>query len=142
MSDHRLLISKRVIEELRDRARAARPQECCGLLVGRRDPVAIVTRTVPAKNIHEQPERFFTLDPAPHFALLREVGEAAIIGHYHSHPNGPAAPSPRDLADAHDADMIWLLIDGASGDLAGFQPISDESGRVTGFAPMTLIESP
>ena len=34
-----------------------------------------------------------------------------MIGHYHSHPNGSAEPSPRDLAAAEPG-RLWLIIGG------------------------------
>jgi proteasome lid subunit RPN8/RPN11 len=36
-----------------------------------------------------------------------------LIGHYHSHPNGPAEPSPRDLAAAEPG-RLWLIIGGGA----------------------------
>jgi proteasome lid subunit RPN8/RPN11 len=33
-----------------------------------------------------------------------------IIGHYHSHPDGQAAPSVHDLAMAHDPEAIWVVV--------------------------------
>lgn len=112
-----------LIEEMVRAARAAAPEECCGLLVGRGDHV---TRLVPAANVHETPRRFFTIDPAAQFTVLRELRAAntgeEVIGHYHSHPDGPAEPSPRDLVEANDADAIWIVIDPKKGHLGAFRP--------------------
>jgi proteasome lid subunit RPN8/RPN11 len=146
LADRRLLIAHSLLDRLRQMARAAAPEECCGLLLGRRAPVAIVTELLPAANIHPEPERFFTIDPARQFALLRELRETGredrLLGLYHSHPQGPAAPSPRDLAEANDADMIWLVIDSAGGAIGAFQPETDASGRVAAFTVMDLIATP
>ncbi|HEY0300722.1 MAG TPA: Mov34/MPN/PAD-1 family protein, partial [Rhizomicrobium sp.] len=32
-----------------------------------------------------------------------------IVGCYHSHPDGRAAPSPRDRAGAAEAGFVWLI---------------------------------
>ena len=130
----RLRIARPFIEAMLQAARASSPEECCGLIVG--TPEGEVTRLVPAGNVHEQPRRFFTLDPRTQFAVLRELrGHAGkiLLGHYHSHPRGPAEPSARDLAEAHDPDLIWLLID----------PLKDEVGAfrakpVTGFERIAI----
>jgi len=119
----RLLIARPLVEAMLQAARAAAPEECCGLLIGQGRRV---TRLVPAANVHEAPRRFFTIDPAVQFATLRELRAAGggedVIGHYHSHPDGPAEPSPRDLAEANDPDAIWIVIDPRKGECAAFRP--------------------
>jgi proteasome lid subunit RPN8/RPN11 len=145
MADRSLLIAPNLLEELRALAHAALPRECCGLLIGRSVPSPIVTRLVPAENIHDEPTRFFTLDPVRHFALLRELraqdgeGGEVVLGHYHSHPEGPAEPSARDLADAEDSAMIWLIVAPASGDIGAFQPRADDAGKVIAFERLTIL---
>jgi len=139
MADHRLLIATRLIEHMRAAAKEAAPNECCGLLVGRRDPVAIVTRAIAADNVHANPAEFFTIDPAAQFKILKELRDSPdgeqLLGCYHSHPDGPAAPSPRDLAEANDPDLIWLVLDAKTGEAGAFQLAA---GR---FEPMVLIVS-
>ena len=119
----RLLIARPLVEAMLQAARSAAPEECCGLLIGQGNRV---TRLVPAANVHETPSRFFTIDPAVQFSTLRELraagGEEAVIGHYHSHPNGPAEPSARDLAEANDPEALWIVIDPKRGELAAFRP--------------------
>jgi len=123
-----LRIAPDLIEAMLQAARDAWPEECCGLLVGRGSRV---TRLVRAANVHETPRRFFTIDPAVQFAILRDLRAAGdkedVIGHYHSHPNGPAEPSPRDLAEAHDKQAIWIVIDPSNGDLGAFRPRPGEA---------------
>jgi proteasome lid subunit RPN8/RPN11 len=140
MADHRLLIATHLLEQMRAAAKDAAPNECCGLLVGRRAPVAIVTRAVAAENVHDKPAKFFTIDPALQFKLIKELrdnpGEEQLLGCYHSHPDGPAAPSPRDLAEANDPDLIWMVLDARTGEAGAFQLAA---GR---FEPMILIANP
>ncbi len=119
----RLRIARDLIEAMLRAARAAASEECCGLVIG--TPSGEVTRLVPAANVHEEPRRFFTLDPKTQFAVLRELrghADEILLGHYHSHPHGPAEPSARDLAEAHDAEMVWLLIDPLKGEIGAFVP--------------------
>ncbi|MBF0561671.1 MAG: M67 family metallopeptidase [Alphaproteobacteria bacterium] len=98
-------------------AEAAYPAECCGLLVGEFDPIAglaHVTRVVPSRNLlaGEASDRF-EIDPAVRFRVMREPG--FLIGHYHSHPDGPAQPSARDRAMVYEPELVWLIIAVAKG---------------------------
>ena len=91
-------IAAALVDALVAEAVSAAPREACGLLVGRGHDVH---RIVPARNVDASPTRY-TIDPADHFAALREARRdgLAVIGAYHSHPAGPPEPSPRDTAEA------------------------------------------
>ncbi len=101
-------------DALRAAARAAYPHECCGLLVGEGETAVSVTGIVHTTNIADDPARAFAVDPQAQFDLLRSLrgSPRRVVGHYHSHPQGPAQPSPRDLAMAFDPEALWLLISG------------------------------
>jgi proteasome lid subunit RPN8/RPN11 len=93
----------------------AYPGECCGLLVGRVDVdgTVSVTRTIPSPNVvSPHGNDRFEVDPQVRFDLMRELHGTAetIIGHYHSHPDQTAEPSPTDLEMAFEPDLIWLII--------------------------------
>ena len=91
-------------------AAAASPErEVCGLLLGAGLTVA---RVVPCRNVASDPARRFEIDPAALLAAHRAArsGAPAVIGHYHSHPVGRAAPSPRDAADAAPDGSIWVIV--------------------------------
>lgn len=111
----RFEISRDHLARIEALARAAFPYECCGLLIGaaRNDSVVQVTRIAESRNLAapEWHDRF-EIDPALQFSLLRELrgAEESIVGVYHSHPNGRPSPSPRDLEDAHDPSLIWLIV--------------------------------
>ena len=87
--------------------RANLPEEACGLLGGRmlKDAEAdtVVARTeimLPIENALHSPVRFL-MDPAAQlksFYLLEERG-LELVGIFHSHPTGPARPSPTDVAE-------------------------------------------
>lgn len=89
------------------------PREACGLLVGRRDGQNChVTRIDSSANLAPEPLHRFEVDPALRFRLMRELrgSDLDIVGHYHSHPDGEAAPSPTDLSMAYEPEMIWLIV--------------------------------
>jgi proteasome lid subunit RPN8/RPN11 len=98
-----LRLAERHLEAIRRRARRAYPEECCGLLLGRREGAgARVVAALPARNLDPVPRRGYFVDPR---ALLRGHRAARrlcleVVGYYHSHPDSPAAPSRRDLAEA------------------------------------------
>jgi proteasome lid subunit RPN8/RPN11 len=54
----------------------------------------------------------FEIDPSEQFRLLRALRgtDRAIIGCYHSHPNGKPEPSPRDIAAAGEEGFLWLIV--------------------------------
>jgi len=92
-------------------ARAEAPHECCGLLVGRGRRVDVA---IPLTNVDPRPRTGFRIDPAEHIAVRRILRRAVpgrdIVGVYHSHPRGPAVPSPRDIADCHYPDWIFVIV--------------------------------
>jgi proteasome lid subunit RPN8/RPN11 len=97
--------------QLHDEALRAFPRECCGLIEGTIDGgVARVAALHPTPNVADEHDRF-GIDPAAHIALLRKLRGSgrAIIGCYHSHPNGCAEPSERDHGSANEDGFLWLI---------------------------------
>lgn len=92
-----------------DALRAA-PRECCGLLIGRGEEIVCA---VPVPNRARGAGRY-RVDPRMHLAwqrLLRDtVPRLEVAGAYHSHPGGPARPSARDVAEAHDPRWIHVIV--------------------------------
>jgi len=99
-----LRLSNAAREELTSWARAARPAEACGLLIGRRATKRVLVEHVRlARNLDTTSggDRF-EVHPVDHIAIdveARELG-LEIVGSWHSHPNGAAVPSARDRASA------------------------------------------
>lgn len=86
------------------------PNECCGLLVGRGRHVLEVR---PTGNLAPDPRTRFLVDPAAHFACIREARgrNLSVVGAYHSHPRGTAAPSATDVAQAfEDEQFIHVIV--------------------------------
>lgn len=91
------------------------PNECVGLLLGRIDGMRTeVAEVFPAPNRwtaevgltptdadHSQRDRFY-LDPRDYLRADRTASARGldVVGCYHSHPDHPAIPSPRDLTGA------------------------------------------
>lgn len=105
-------IRRDVLNAVLDAAASAPEQEICGLLFGTEGRI---DRAEPAANVAEHPTDTFEIDPRALFAALRaeRAGGDKMIGHYHSHPNGSAEPSPRDLAAAEPG-KLWLILGGGA----------------------------
>ena len=125
----RAAIARDMLETILAAAAADPGREICGLLFGTPDRIVAVQ---PATNVAADPADSFEIDPAALFAALRaeRAGGPAVIGHYHSHPNGRPDPSPRDAAAAQ-AGRLWLIVAGGAARLWWAQP----GGR---FAPVIL----
>ena len=95
------------LEAVAGHAEAAYPAECCGLLIGAAEGARVwrVHRVVQSRNLAPAGRRDrFEVDPALRLKLQRELrgsGEA-VVGLYHSHPDGPPTPSATDLDSAWD----------------------------------------
>ena len=101
-------------------AAAAHPRECCGLIAGARAGTDFrVLALHPARNLAVDADRF-DIDPRDHLVASKVARTAGhqIIGCYHSHPDGGAEPSARDLAGAGEENFLWLIA--AGGNLAAF----------------------
>lgn len=105
-----------LLADLLAEARRALPRECCGLLEGLRARDGFTIHALhPARNLSSDPD-CFEIAPRDHFAAARKAREngAAIVGCYHSHPNGRAQPSARDLDGAGEDGFLWLIVAGAT----------------------------
>lgn len=104
----KLAISSSAADAVLAHARAEHPREACGLLVGLPGHIA---RIVPADNVAARPHAIFEIDPATLLRVHREArasGEA-VVGHYHSHPNGRPEPSRADAARAVTDGQVWVI---------------------------------
>jgi proteasome lid subunit RPN8/RPN11 len=89
-------------------ARREAPRECCGLLIARED---LVEEAWPAVNLREGHVSFL-VSPEDHFAAIRHARATgrSVIGAYHSHPRSPAIPSPTDIEEANDPELLHVIV--------------------------------
>ncbi len=127
-------IASGVVEAMQRHALAEHPREACGLLYG---SSGAIDAAEPARNVAASPNRSFEIEPT---ALLRAYREArgagqAVLGWYHSHPNGVAEPSPTDAARAVEDGKLWLIVTADA--VTAWTAVAD--GALHGrFAPVAL----
>jgi len=104
-------ISSCVIEVIRAAAKAAHPNEACGLLFG---TFEAVTGCETVRNVARNRAVRFELDPAALFDALRteRAGGPHLSGYWHSHPSGDDLPSITDAAMAEPDGKLWLIVAG------------------------------
>ena len=101
-------IQLHVLAGITGHARDAAPLECCGLLAGKDELIDEYIRT---DNVRAS-EVEYQVDPVEHIAAMKSlrVRGRAILGAYHSHPRTPAVPSPTDVAEANDAELLYVIV--------------------------------
>ena len=100
------------LSAMRAHAAAALPHEACGILLGEDGRI---TEARPAANVHPSPATHFEIDPQALIDAHRAArggGAPQVIGYYHSHPAGPAAPSATDRACASGDGAVWAILAG------------------------------
>lgn len=102
-------LPRTLINQLLAHAQGSPGREVCGL-VGARDgsPVACY----PVANVASEPGRLFQMDPAGQIAAMKAIRERGetLFAVYHSHPDAPARPSPRDLAEDAYPEVLKLIV--------------------------------
>jgi len=87
--------------------KACYPLEACGIVAGLDGQT---TQVFPITNILNSPVRF-KFDPKEQLHIFNKLEEEhwELFGVYHSHPQGPATPSPTDIAEAAYPDVTYLI---------------------------------
>ena len=108
-----LQVPATILRALTQHARREYPRECCGILLGRRrGSDGFVDEFVLADNIAVGDRRTnYQIDWKTLFATVRRTrdGPRALIGFYHSHPDGSGSPSEKDAESAW-VDFSYLII--------------------------------
>ncbi len=109
-----ILIPRPLLKRIVETAETAYPEEGCGLLIGYHEPPEdiVVTQVEISPNVaDESATGRFEVSPQLRLRIMRELegGPERIIGHFHSHPDHPAQPSPRDLERAWEPELVWLI---------------------------------
>lgn len=116
----KLEVTRQAAEAMLAAARAAHPEEACGILLGTERKVQAFLQTA---NVHARPERHFEIDPQALIDAHRTArgGGPRIAGYFHSHPEGPAEPSATDRAQAAADGRVWAIC--GEGKLAFFRAV-------------------
>lgn len=113
----RLVIPEPIVAHMVARARAALPNECCGLLAGHVDrDAATVSEAFSVENEAAGPTEYRTSarDLFAAFRSMRELG-LELVAIYHSHPASEPIPSRRDLEENTYGETVVHLIVGLGG---------------------------
>ena len=127
-------IASDLLDQILREAAASPDAEVCGLLLGSAERIDGVQS---CRNVAADPSRWFDIDPATLLAAHRRArtGGPRIVGHYHSHPTGIAAPSPRDAEAAMADGTLWLIV--AGGAVTMWRAV--EAGAIQGrFDPVVV----
>jgi [CysO sulfur-carrier protein]-S-L-cysteine hydrolase len=102
-------IPRSIFEDIMSQAWDEQPCECCGLLGGR---ASQVLSRYPLENKSPEPERRYFATPEDLFEAMRRMRSEGedLIAIYHSHPRGPAYPSPTDIELAFYPEAVYLII--------------------------------
>ena len=108
-------IPRAIVAELIQRAHASPEHEVCGLLAGNITPTAYhVSACYPIPNSHPTPATHFHMEPRQFVQAMYAIAATnlALVGIYHSHPNGSPQPSSADIAAAAYAVPYVIIADG------------------------------
>jgi proteasome lid subunit RPN8/RPN11 len=102
-----LTVNPGIIDAVLQHAKSAYPNEGCGLLVGQTS----AERFIPITNLSASPTEY-EMDPAELIRVLRDLrgtGER-LVAIYHSHPNGPAELSRKDVERAYYPEAAQVVV--------------------------------
>jgi proteasome lid subunit RPN8/RPN11 len=102
-----------LVQGMIDDARAAYPNEACGLILG--DAVATAggqaLRFVPTRNAAASPYRYeIHPDDLYRLSVAADDADEVFWGIVHSHTHTPAVPSPTDVGLAFYPDALYVLV--------------------------------
>lgn len=123
-----LILSRALVDEMVTHASALYPEEACGLLAGQ-DGRA--TRFYPVENIHHSPVAY-EMEPVQQIRAMLDIEAAGLelLAIYHSHPHGPARPSPTDVALAYYPDQVQLILSLAERERPALDAFTIRDGKV------------
>ena len=102
-------VTREALAEMRAAAARAAPEECCGILLGEGSTIEALCETanLAADRLHN-----FEIDPQALVDAHRmaRAGGPQVIGYFHSHPAGLAAPSALDQASGARDGRVWAIV--------------------------------
>jgi proteasome lid subunit RPN8/RPN11 len=104
----RIVLPRKLREEIVAHARESKPRESCGLLFGDGE---VVDRLVRGRNVHPTPETRYEIDPAQlrEALLSNDDSDRYLVGIYHSHPATKPEPSYTDITSARWPAQVYVL---------------------------------
>ncbi|PAF44235.1 M67 family metallopeptidase [Helicobacter sp. 11S02596-1] len=110
-----IFLPKTLYDKLIAYAQSCYPKECCGYFLGKQNTQTLqnnVKEIFKVKNIHQNPEHFFTFCPNDQIKALQKAKkqDLDIIGIFHSHPFSQAYPSEEDLKYIDDDTKSYCII--------------------------------
>lgn len=129
-----MVIGRDLWEALVDHARAAAPNEACGLLAAES---GTVHRFYPIDNVDASPVHY-SMEPKQQLRAMLEIEDnewELVI--YHSHTHTPARPSPEDRRLAFYPDALYAILSLADPE----RPVL-RVYRITGSAAADVREEP
>lgn len=103
-----LSFSREVYDALLAHACEGAPEEVCGVLGGEG---SIVTSIYRVPNVANTPRTRYELDPEEQLKAIEAAeSEGALLGFYHSHPEGPPEPSVTDRMQATWANAHYVIV--------------------------------
>ncbi len=103
-----ILLPDAIYEEMVAHVAGLWPEEACGLLAGRDGRAE---RLYAVENMRHSPTAY-EMEPAQQVRAMIDIeaGGLELLGIFHSHPHGPARPSPSDVAQALYPDAAHVII--------------------------------
>ena len=91
-----IVLPRVVVDEMLAHVQASYPNEACGVLAG---ADSRVVKNYPAVNVSDTPETFSEIGSRELLSIAMEIedNDWTFFAYYHSHPQTPAYPSPRDI---------------------------------------------
>jgi proteasome lid subunit RPN8/RPN11 len=117
----------RLYEEMMNHARREWPNECCGMIGGRRpmpastttpERVATAVKLYPLVNEAASPVEFRVSQHPSLFAAVRDMrqNDLDVVAVYHSHPTSDPVPSKKDCEQWYYDGSMCLIIGLAEGE--------------------------
>jgi proteasome lid subunit RPN8/RPN11 len=110
-------LPEHIMQAIAMEAARALPAEACGVLLGALQADVIQIRSHrPVQNIAGDGVREYAI-PGDVVLTMQRAAEREgldVVGFYHSHPNGPAGPSARDLTGAWPG-YVYVIADARTG---------------------------
>jgi proteasome lid subunit RPN8/RPN11 len=106
-----LQLSTMLWGKMRAQAEQQAPEEACGLLAGEIGAQQYRAHSImPTTNALHSRVRY-RIDPLEQLKAFEHIEELGweLVGIYHSHPNGPDAPSPTDVSEAYYPEAVYLI---------------------------------